>query len=234
MYLCTYTTNSDWTTVAQAALQVNLIAVINPASGPGNGDANNDDNYKFGIQVLSTSGAQVIGYVPTTFGMRNINDVFSDIDKYASWSIQYRVQGIFFDEAANSADPAVVEYYRKIYQYAKRRFGCKGKYITNQGTKTPEVYLTGNRATDSAVIFESYYSPDWINYSPDDSYVANHADTEFAAIIHSCPAGDLSNAFDFAVQRNIGMIYITDDVMDNPYDSLPSYFNQLVDLVKNA
>ena len=41
-------------------------------------------------------------------------------------------------------------------------------------------------------------------------------------IIHSVNAAGASGALDAALSRNAGVVYVTDDVMPNPYDSLPS------------
>jgi hypothetical protein len=38
---------------------------------------------------------------------------------------------------------------------------------------------------------------------------------------------------DLAVQRNIGFIYVTDDAGDNPWNTIPPYWTNLVDYVEN-
>ena len=41
----------------------------------------------------------------------------------------------------------------------------------------------------------------------------------------------MRQAVDLAVFRNVGYVYVTDDGGDNPWDSLPTYWTQLVDYV---
>jgi len=36
-----------------------------------------------------------------------------------------------------------------------------------------------------------------------------------------------------AVQRNIGLVYVTDDVMPNPWDKLPTYWQEKVKYIKS-
>lgn len=37
-------------------------------------------------------------------------------------------------------------------------------------------------------------------------------------------AADMRAAIDLAIQRNIGFVYLTDDVLPNPWDTLPSFW----------
>jgi hypothetical protein len=51
-------------------------------------------------------------------------------------------------------------------------------------------------------------------------------------IVHSVPDCETAKShIDLAVARNIGYVYVTDDTLDNPYDSLPTYWSCEVDYI---
>jgi hypothetical protein len=49
-----------------------------------------------------------------------------------------------------------------------------------------------------------------------------------AVILHSTPPTSPTSTINDLAGRGIGWVYFTDDVLDNPYDTNPSYFNQEV------
>jgi len=56
----------------------------------------------------------------------------------------------------------------------------------------------------------------------------------FANLVHSeSDAGDMGVDLDFARVRNVGMIYVTDDVLPpNPWDSLATYWLSELDSLR--
>lgn len=46
----------------------------------------------------------MIGYVSTQYGNKSEQKVFDDVATYQAWNTEYAVDGIFFDEAPNTAD----------------------------------------------------------------------------------------------------------------------------------
>lgn len=69
------------------------------------------------------------------------------------------------------------------------------------------------------------------NYTPA-LWVNNFTADRFAHIIHTeGQPQDVQNFVDLAQSRNAGAIYVTDDVLANPYDKLPSYWTQQVNAV---
>jgi hypothetical protein len=215
-----------WSSVAKASDSLSVVAIINPASGPGV-SSQPDQNYVDGIRILLDKGVHVIGYVATGYGTRNISLVQRDVDTYAGWLSAYRVGGIFFDEASN--DPSMVMYYQALYNYTRKQFGCHSKIIINPGAVLPAVYMDSQvRSADTAVIFEDTYAQ-WLTYTPSEYQLKTLVDTESAVIVHTCPTvASMQNAIQLAQSRNAGFVYVTDRVMNNPYDLLPSYFNDLI------
>ncbi|QDV38226.1 spherulation-specific family 4 protein [Tautonia plasticadhaerens] len=143
----TWWVGSPWDDLNQAASQIPIEAIMNPASGPGN--APNPD-YLQAVADLQAAGGKVIGYVPTGYGSRPIGDVMFEIQAYLIW---YDVDGIFLDEMGDqlgTLDYESVYCLIKLYQFA---VGHKLRVVGNVGVPFPEAeaYLD---ATDTLVIFE--------------------------------------------------------------------------------
>jgi hypothetical protein len=220
--------SGPWSMVARASDSLSVVAIINPNSGPGLGDQP-DSNYIAGIQKLLEKGVHVIGYVPTNYGFRNIDQVIADIDKYFGWSSIYRPGGVFFDET--SSDESTIAYYQKAYNHTRKLFGCHSKVVLNPGTVLPAVFMPQkpeNRTADTVCVFENTYA-EWEHYQPSDYQMNVLVASESAAIVHTCAnTASMENAIQLAQSRNVGFIYVTDRVMNNPYDLLPTYFNEMV------
>jgi len=69
-----------------------------------------------------------------------------------------------------------------------------------------------------------------------DAEAANNP-TGFGALFHTTPAPWIYTswyfAYTWASTQNIGWVYMTDDVMANPFDTLPDYFAKVVRYVRN-
>jgi len=215
--------NSPWDDLNDAASQVDITAILNPGSGPGAGQ---DSNYVSVVNALRSAGGRVIGYVHTSYGARDLNTVLGEIDDYNSW---YNIDGIFIDEMANTGPAEKLDYYRDIYNHVKS-INADWKVVGNPGTDTLEQYLTWPTA-DQFVIFENFGSA----YAGDStaSWVFDYQRTHFAHLIHSEPSSaTMLNDLNLAVARNAGSIYITNDVLGNPWDQLPTYWQAEVDAIE--
>lgn len=83
---------------AQAAGGSNVIAIINPNSGPHFSSIRYDATPKC-LPHLQKAGVKSIGYVATGYGKRPLADIQRDIKRYQQ---AYRpLQGLFFDEGIN-------------------------------------------------------------------------------------------------------------------------------------
>jgi spherulation-specific family 4 protein len=209
------TNNSPWDDLNLAAARIPVTAIMNPGSGPGNLQ---DSNYVNVVNNLRTAGGKVIGYVSTSYGARSSATVKADIDKYVNW---YNIDGIFFDEMTNTGSTSTLNYYQDIYDYVKA-INPTWEVMGNPGTATTESYLT-RPAADSLLVFESFatnypsYTPSNWNFNQDPSAIGH--------LVHTTASeADMLNYLDLAVQRNAGQVYITDDVLGNPWDTLPSFW----------
>lgn len=197
-----------WTQLDSGAPTVGL-AIINPNSGPG---VASDPNYVTQTITSQNLGIIVIGYVFTNYGARAAATVKSDVDKYYTW---YNVDGIFFDEV--STNPADIPYYTDLYNYVKAKPGLH-KVVLNPGTNTDQGYIN---IADIIIIFEDTFS-NYITYSPS-AWVFNYPATKFWHLVHTTTnQQDLPYAMTVSKARNAYWIYVTPDVLPNPWDTLPT------------
>ncbi len=209
-----------WANLTAAASKAPVTAIVNPNSGPG---TSVDPNYTAVVNNARAAGVKTIGYVPTSYGARPLNDVVTDINRYLSF---YAIDGIFIDEMADDGSAASVNYYLAIYQYIKG-LNPGFRVIMNPGTTAPELYV-GLPLADALVTFESGPRPYRRLQTP--TWVRNYANDRFAHLVHD--VGTLDTALGFitlAQQRNAGLVYITNDKgASNPWNSLPAYWSGLV------
>src|SRR5574337_1482504 len=204
---------STWDVVAQAKSahpSVPIVAIINPNNGPG---SSRDSNYVSGIQELHNAGVVVLGYDATGYASNSASSVKSVMD---TWKSLYSIDGIFFDEMANWSGPE--SYYSDLTNYAK----SLGYTMTvgNPGTDTLPSYIG---TVDNLMIYEDAGLP---LLSALQGWHTSYDKSNFSMIafgVNSVSASFLSSASNY-----VGYIYLTNDVLPNPYDTVPSYFGTLV------
>lgn len=209
------TTNSPWNDLNAVASQAKITAIMNPDNGPG---MFQDSNYVAAVNSFRTGGGRVIGYVHTSFGTRPLSVIQAEIDTYLNF---YNIDGIFVDEMANTGPAQTLNYYRDLYNYVKG-IDANWEVMGNPGTTTIEQYLTWPTA-DRLVVFEDLGST-YPAYTPS-SWNFDYDSSKFVHLVHSESSGDLLTDLNLAVARNAGGIYITDDVLPNPWDKLPTYWS---------
>ncbi|KAG6541217.1 hypothetical protein Mapa_017378 [Marchantia paleacea] len=221
VYPCSITSPScAWYSFANGA----DIVIINPASGPGS-TANTDYvNLVSDIRSSTTTFiTTIMGYVATTYGTKSEADVKAETDLYNSF---YKVDGIFFDEV--STDCAKKSYYSSIVKHVKDTTmspTLQDYTILNWGTNGPECFLqtaSGNVPADNFVTFENAYAT-YASYTPA-AYMANYAPERFYHIVYNVPQANLISTMTKSKQTRAGRIYVTNDIMPNPYDTAPSPF----------
>lgn len=212
--LYVYPTGAEWNTVIQKAKEnPNLpnLVTINPQSGVGTAI---DQNYVTLVNNLHAVKVKVIGYVYTSYGGRSQAACKAEIDKYFSW---YKVDGIFYDEMNNTAGGA--QYYKDLTTYTKTK---KADSFTmgNPGADTRTEYIG---TCDTIIIYEREGLPS-LDYLK--GWHLSHDKKNFAIIPHTVPTLDTN--FVKEAKKYVGWIYVTNDTMTNPWNSLCSYYNQLV------
>ena len=201
---------TTWDQVAAAKKahpSVPIIAIINPASGPG---TSIDTKYVTGIQELKSAGVIVLGYVYTSYASRNMSSVIDDIDTYKKW---YPVDGIKFDQMANT--PGFESYYSNLTAYAK----SQGFTFTvgNPGTDTIPSYIG---TVDNMIIYEGPGLPTIPSLA---GWHTSYDKSNFSA--ESFGISTLDEAAEFTESQYLGYMYITNDILPNPYDSIPPYLS---------
>jgi len=212
-----------WPELNYAAPRVPLVAIMNPNNGPA---ATQDPDYVAAVNSLRTAGGRVIGYVYTSYAARDTNLVKADIDRYFSF---YSVDGIFLDEMTNDANTNHVNYYAGLYQYIHQE-GTNLVVVGNPGINTQEAYLTQPTA-DVLVTFEDGTGYPMLVV---DGWVTNHLARQFSHLPYNAPsATTMTNYVTLAAGRNVGWIYVTDDNLPNPWDTLPAYWTNEVNFIRS-
>ena len=214
---------SAWNQLTAAASRVPITAILNPNSGPG---TSVDPNYGAAVDQLRAAGGKVLGYVHTSYAARPLADVEAEIDAYHRW---YHIDGIFIDEMTSDANAGHLHYYEQIDHFVHHE---QHHWIDvgNPGVNVPRSYI--NHAADEFVLFENGSGYD--TYTPP-AYQARRPARDFVNLLYNVPTAAAMQAdVSLAVSRHTGSIFITDDTLPNPYDTLPSYWNQLVDAVAAA
>ncbi len=209
----------EWNRLTAAAEKVPIIAILNPASGPGR---RVDLQFVAAARRLRKAGGKVIAYIATNYGKKKLTDVLEEVRKYTS---SYPIDGFFLDEMSNDKSPSNVSYHAGIYK-EMRRSNPTFRIIGNPGTNTQETYLT-TPTVDGLVVFEINKGYREFRF---DGWISRHPASHFAHLLYEIPTAEEFEAYlRLACQRNVGMIYITDDGKDgNPWDRLPRYWDEEV------
>jgi hypothetical protein len=215
---------STWDTVAASGRVVPTVAIINPNSGPGNGP---DSSYNTYMTKLHNAGVEMVGYVHTSWGARDINTVKREIDIYAS-QFPY-VVGIFLDEAA--VDSAQLPYYQQLYTYIMSMPGWKYD-ILNPGAAPAQGYL--NAATQ-IVSFEDSVSKFASSSNP--SFASCNNKDKFAVIAYGASSvSSMQSAVNTAKSKGYyGWVYITSPTdVCCIYNTLPSYYASMASYIASV
>lgn len=242
-----------------------VIAIVNPANGPGT-SLNSD--YDICLDSISTAGNQVFGYVYSGYGSRSMSAIETDIDRWQNYYGDY-LSGIFVDETVTfwQIDSTNEAFYDDIFDYIKST-NAAWEIIINPGTVSPSQFVDGtNVRVDYAVMFENDYDrydpatalsnpsascednlwttsqgtfgpgpwcplvPNWdgVNGVIDGVDTGSFSPTKFVTMIYD--GSDYASAWSLASAVGVDVFYMTDDILSNPWDTLPSYFSDMADEV---
>jgi len=209
-----YPTSTLWTTFlnkAKANPTKKFLIAINPSSGVGSAK---DTNYVNGITLLRTApNILIIGYVYTSYGARSDAAIKDEIDKYKLW---YGIDGIFFDEMSNTAGKE--QYYKDKTTYI-HSIGMK-LVMGNPGTDTSSSYVG---TVDNIIIYERANLPsvDLVK-----GWHLNYDKKNFAIIPYAVTTLTQQQVKDFVPY--VGWIYVTNDGLPNPWDSLSTHTDTIL------
>jgi hypothetical protein len=211
-----------WDRLLAAAAQVPIVAIVNPASGPGE---KADPAYtKLLDRAKRQAGLTLVGYVSTAYGKRPAATVKADVDRWLS--LYPQIQGIFFDEQASAAGE--VDYYASLYTYVRQQRRLR-LVVSNPGTVCAEVYLS-RPAADVVCLFES--AEGFGNFRPP-AWTAGYKMSRFAALAYKVgTAGQMRKYLGEGVDRGLGYLFVTDAAGSNPWERLPAYWDDEVAAVQ--
>ena len=203
-----------WEQLAKSSLSgVPLRVIVNPHNGPG---VSCDPQYSWAIELVRSSNAEVLGYVHTSYGKRNIDDVLRDADSFHKL---YHVTDFFVDEVSSDTSEQL-RYYSKLVHSLKKRGRCF--VIGNPGSSCSLNYLD-SVGFDALVTFEDTCEQ-FLRVERQIGVSEAHRH-RLACLVHTAPREvDISLLFLRAKQLGFGWCYFTDALMPNPWDRLPSFW----------
>jgi hypothetical protein len=187
-------------------------AVMNPNSGPG---AAASPYYAQVLQRCHAQGHHVIGYVPTSYGARPLGAVQADVDAY--YAFYPGVDGIFLDEM--STDSATRAYYQTLYAFVHGKPGPH-EVVGNPGAAASSAWQLTTPVADAVVVFEGTAAR-YLSWSPP-SWVRGQVASRISNLVYSASSQrTMGQVCSRSKSLNAGYVYVTDDALPNPWDTLP-------------
>jgi len=199
------------TTLKNKSDDLIIYVILNPSNGPG---TSLDSNYLSASNNFYNNNIKTLGYLYTSYALRDINIVKSEID---NWKLFYpNIKGLFIDEFSYDNNDTHINYYKDLITYSKNKgFNI---IIGNPGTKTNSRYFS-ELELDFNLIYENALYPTPSDFSTNKNYLSKKA-----VLVHS-QNFDKNNLN--LILNNSNLIYITDDVMVNPWDTLSPSMEEL-------
>ncbi|RAH50969.1 uncharacterized protein BO95DRAFT_438227 [Aspergillus brunneoviolaceus CBS 621.78] len=215
------------------------ILVANVLNGP---DSTVDPSWQGVIERASSAGKTVLGYVRTGYlglsdqvfqtrlGSGNLADWTAQIEEDVDmWYKLYgdSIGGIFFDEGWPECgiNDEYVDLYKYINAYTKRAHPS-AYTVLNPGSPMASCF---EDTMDTLLTFEQSYDSYIDNYTPNDW---NPRDPrKLWHTVYNVPKSAISEVVQLAKERGAGFLQLTDDMLPNPYDTLPadSYIQSMMD-----
>jgi hypothetical protein len=216
-----------WDALIAVASKVKILAIVNPNSGP---VATVDSAYSTYMTKMKDAGIEMVGYVYTSYGNRDLAAVKADIDTYAT---KYPlITGIFLDEAA--AEVGKLPVYTQIYNHIKSKNYVHS--ILNPGIVPDQGYMA---VSSNIMIYENYGTSlagaafsNWVKCAPNAAQKAGYK-YKFSGIAHTASSSIQASYVQGMVNKGIGYVYVTDGAGGCcTYNSLTTYFAQLASAVE--
>jgi len=214
---------AHWNTLRNAKIafpQIPMFAILNPGNGP---NLTVDNNYTSGIAYLQSVGIKCLGYVFTSYGIGVSGVVTHDETQckndVSGWKTLYpTMDGIMFDECANTNNSGMIAFYTRQYNHVKAN---NLQYVVqNPGADTLIDYMS---CSDIITVSEGA-----LNYPTIDTTFKNkwapykrRVHVEAYSMSGLQPFSDASGKTWFNnANKAVGYIYLTEDGLDgNAWDS---------------
>jgi len=189
-----------------------------------------DKNYEVALEGLNNfTNVVTLGYVPVSWGNRNISTVLGEISCYAAWpnhtNPNIAVKGIFFDETTSAMTNETFAYMNNITTFARGALGPDRSHIAfNPGVAVDPAFY---ELADTINVFENDYSA--FNLS-----VLNSTSWDLLArstfLVHHFPYDDVLQAdlINNLTDSNVGGMLITTQESYNELSNLwPEFCEEL-------
>ncbi|KAJ9668365.1 hypothetical protein H2201_001413 [Coniosporium apollinis] len=227
-----YPAESAWDPFIEQNRGTNFTLVINPASGPGVGSLP-DANYTRELTRLNTQYQNVrcIGYVATTYGMKDIEIVEQEIATYAGWGLRdpsLAVAGVFLDETPWQYSPGADQYFQRIRATVSSIDGLLGSFIVHNPGAIPDPRYSAS--ADVTVVFEETYQTFIERRSATALADVPGGRGERSIMIHSVPAGMSAKERKKLVQqlRSLASHLFVTDLSVDYYSGISPHFGEFV------
>jgi hypothetical protein len=206
---------SDWSAVfADKPVPADLI--LNPSTGIDAGTAP-DPGFQTQVRQAQAAGITVLGYTSTNNAKYSMAQLEASVRHYKQW---YGVTHIYLDVVLG--DAAHLAYYQQIASYIHQLDG-PGSVWLNPGYFPDEAYMSVGDVVD---VFEGSYSQYLTAQVP--SWARNYPAAKFANTIYATTAAVLPNTLKLAASRHAMHVFVTDEVLPDPYSGLPAYWSSEV------
>jgi hypothetical protein len=214
---------SEWRRLIEAASKVDVVAIVNPDSGPG--FDRNSDHASVYVEAKA-QGIKLIGYISTQYAKRSRAEVKNDID---AWVRCYpEISGFFFDQQPRESGH--VDYYAEIRDYAKAKLRDP-LVVTNPGILCDDAYL--QQAVSGVTCVFAYYEGFPFFELP--ATLKVYDSSRFAALLYQIPdVESMRSLVKDAILKKIGYFYVTDGKPPNQWGRLPTYWEDEVDAVTHV
>jgi len=213
----------EWERLIGAASKVEIVAIANPNSGPGDG---RNIDYAAIFTEASNQGITLVGYVSTDYGKRPQPEIKNDVDSWVQFYPQIR--GFFFDQQPREGRDAV--HFAELRDYVKRKIRDP-LVITNPGVPCDEAYLAQAVSNVTCVFvnyqgFEQFELPATLKaYDP----------SRFAAMPYNISDVEtMQRVVKDAIIKRIGYLFVSDAKPPNQWGKLPDYWEAEVDTVSRV
>jgi hypothetical protein len=195
--------------IAAGANQLGPV-VLNVANGPGDSP---DSAYRTVIAELQLAGFDVFGYVNTDYARRAEIDVLADTRHWSEW---YDVVNVFYDQVSSTTHALGVYtvYVQDTHDRSGRAALNPGQVPNRAVAQLADITVTFEGSLE---LYRSFQSPAWTRQLEPD---------RFWHLIYATSADDLDEALSIARAHRTGYVFVTDDRLPNPWDTLPSYWDR--------
>jgi hypothetical protein len=201
-----------------AALPPGSVLVLDPADGPGRAA---DPRYTEAVErTRSQTDARVYGYVDTAYGLRPIGEILTDAGLFQQW---YGIDGVFLDRVLPMMEQ--LDYYTSVATALRQ---AVLEVALNPGQPVMDsLYFA---LADHIVVFEGTYDHYLATAFPEPPRGEALA-TSWHLVYDVLMESTMREVVALARERGAGLLFVTDGSMPNPWDRLPAYWTQQVDVL---